>query len=181
MVIITTYELFVNPDGKIICQSHEVAVCPQCQSMLKHRDCRQRVMQREGGDKTWIQINRLYCGKCRRLHTELPDCLVPFKHYASEIIEGVLDDVVTSDDEDSEDYPCDMTMSRWKDWFEINRLFIEGYIRNIGYSIFNEGIEFLKSSENKFDTIRMLGKYWLAIIIRLIYNNGAVLAAEPPP
>ena len=74
-----------------------------------------------------------------------------------------------------------MTMSRWKDWFEINRLFIEGYIRNIGYSIFNEGIEFLKSSENKFDTIRMLGKYWLAIIIRLIYNNGAVLAAEPPP
>ena len=107
--------------------------------------------------------------------------VVPFKHYASEIIEGVLDDVVTSDDEDSEDYPCDMTMSRWKDWFEINRLFIEGYIRNIGYSIFNEGIEFLKSSENKFDTIRMLGKYWLAIIIRLIYNNGAVLAAEPPP
>ena len=181
MVIITNYELFVNPDGKIICQSHEVAVCPQYQSMLKHRDCRQRVMKREGCDKTWIQINRLYCSKCRRLHTELPDCLVPFKHYASEIIEGVLDDVVTSDDEDSEDYPCDMTMSRWKDWFEINRLFIEGYIRNIGYSIFNEGIEFLKSSENKFDTIRMLGKYWLAIIIRLIYNNGAVLAAEPPP
>ena len=36
-------------------------------------------------------IRRLKCSNCGRLHRELPDCLVPYKHYASEVISGVLD------------------------------------------------------------------------------------------
>ena len=35
----------------------------------------------------------------------LPDILTPFKHYNEETILGVLDDIVTPDDEDSETYP----------------------------------------------------------------------------
>lgn len=181
MVIITNYELVVNLDGEIICQSHEAATCPHCQSALKHRDCRLRVIKFEGGEKAWILINRLYCSKCHMLHTELPDCLVPYKHYASEIIEGVLDDIVTSEDEDSEDYPCDMTMQRWKKWIEINKEYIEGCIRRIRHNIFSEEFSLLKSLSGCFDAIRSNGKYWLAIIVRLIYNNGDTLATESPP
>ena len=35
----------------------------------------------------------------------LPDILTPFNHYNEETISGVLDDIVTPDDEDSETYP----------------------------------------------------------------------------
>ena len=58
-------------------------------------------------------IRRLKCSSCGKLHRELPDCLVPYKHYASEVISGVLDGIVTPEDDDSADYPCEMTMLRW--------------------------------------------------------------------
>lgn len=50
-------------------------------------------------------ICRLKCSSCGRLHRELPDCLVPYKHYASEVISSVLDGMVTPEDDDSADYP----------------------------------------------------------------------------
>ncbi len=40
----------------------------------------------------------------------------PHKHYASEVIENVVDEVVTPDDEITEDYPCVATIDRWKKW-----------------------------------------------------------------
>lgn len=66
--------------------------------------------------------------KCR---SALPDCLVPYKHYASELIVGVLDDVVTPDDADTEDYPCEATMYRWKHWLMVNYLNMGDYLKSI--------------------------------------------------
>jgi hypothetical protein len=40
----------------------------------------------------------------------LPDILTPFKHYNEETISGVLDGIVTPEDEDSETYPSEDTM-----------------------------------------------------------------------
>jgi len=40
----------------------------------------------------------------------LPDILTPFKHYNEETISGVLDGIVTPEDEDSETYPPEDTM-----------------------------------------------------------------------
>ena len=40
----------------------------------------------------------------------LPDILTPFKHYNEETISGVLDDIVTPEDEDSETCPSEDTM-----------------------------------------------------------------------
>nr|WP_281243565.1 DUF6431 domain-containing protein [Evansella caseinilytica] len=42
--------------------------------------------ERSGGTKTY-NIRRLRCEHCRRIHHELPDCLVPYKRYESECIE----------------------------------------------------------------------------------------------
>ena len=84
---------------QIICEVLETSVCPVCQGTLKPRDTRLRIWCEEGHDVFRIKV-------CR-LHTELPDCLSPYKHYTSETIEGVLDGVVTPHDETSESYPCE--------------------------------------------------------------------------
>ena len=59
--------------------------------------------------KEYLMIRRLRCTECHRHHNELPDCLVPHKHYEAEVISGVLDGIVTSEDADSEDlsFPAD--------------------------------------------------------------------------
>ena len=83
---------------------------------MKYRDTRLRHIRREGGVKLWGRIRRLFCKNCHRLHNELPTNLSPHKHYEVEVIEGVVDGVITQDDLESEDYPCARTMERWKLW-----------------------------------------------------------------
>lgn len=39
----------------------------------------------------------------------LPDILTPFKHYNEETISGVLDEIVTPEDAESETYPSEVT------------------------------------------------------------------------
>ena len=46
--------------------------------------------------------------------------MLPYKHYDSEVISGVLEKVVTPDDLDSEDYPCAATMLLWIRWIQKN-------------------------------------------------------------
>ena len=65
----------------------------------------------------------------------LPDILTPFKHYNEETISGVLDGIVTPEDEDSETCPSEDTMIRWHHWFIINEFNIEGHIKSIGYRL----------------------------------------------
>lgn len=49
----------------------------------------------EGRERRIYIICRLKCHQCGRFHRELPDCLAPFKHYATEVISGALDGIVT--------------------------------------------------------------------------------------
>lgn len=124
-----------------------------------------------------LQIERLMCTNegCRRLHNALPDCLVPYKHYASEVISGVLDNVVSPDDTDTEDYPCESTMLRWKHWLMMNHLRIDGYLKSIGHRIlgFHQGL--LESRISLLEKIRLSNEWWLEAILRMIYNSGGFL------
>ena len=90
--------------------------CPECRSPLVHRDYKKRIMRSEGGETKFIHIERLKCTRCARLHNALPDFLVPYKHYAAEVVSGVIEGVITSDDLDDEDYPCEATMRHWHHW-----------------------------------------------------------------
>ena len=83
-------------------ESSAISYCPVCGELLSYRDSCERIMRLEGGDRQRFLIRRLKCSNCGKLHRELPDCLVPYKHYASEVISGVLDGVVTPEDDDSE-------------------------------------------------------------------------------
>ncbi len=151
--------------------------CPHCGGELKYRDSRPRIHCREGGTKEWIIIRRLKCHECGELHSELPDCLVPYKHYDSEIIAGVIDGIVTPDDADSEDYPCEETIKRWLQWYRENKERAEGYLRNTIYRLLDYKDDILKSGVPLLSAIKDLDvrPHWLGYILRAIYNSGGYL------
>lgn len=100
-----TYRLYYRGKNKLL--------CPTCRTDLVYRDTKKRVMKLEGGNKKYLKIPRMRCPKCGRYHTILPDCLQKNKHYASEVIQGVQEGIITPDDEDSADYPSISSMWRW--------------------------------------------------------------------
>lgn len=180
MIIISQYSLSVNLLGEYFLESEENHItCPCCNGELHMRDHRYRIWKREGGEKRFIRIRRLQCTQCKRIHCELPDFLVPYKHYETEVIEGVLDGVITEDDPDSEDEngaqrPCDTTMKRWRQWLQRNLNQIEGFLRSVGIIILK--LRFTNTSESLFHTIRDTYDDWLGIVCRIIYNSaGAML------
>ena len=183
MSTISNYPADFNLFGKWECKRDESPTCPHCQSPMKYRDRRPRHFRKEGGVKYWGVVRRYYCKECKRLHTELPANVSPYKHYEVDVIEGVVDGVVTQDDLESEDYPCAKTMERWKAWIEHNRTFIEGHIRSVGFQILSLGISFLKTQENILDTLRIVCSvreiHWLTIVNRIVYNTGTSLDPWP--
>ena len=61
-----------------------------------------------------MRLRRLRCVKCGTFHRALPEVLFPYKQYEAEVIRGVLEGLITCETIDFEDYPCEMTMERWK-------------------------------------------------------------------
>ena len=70
----------------------------------------------------WIYIQRKRCQRCGAIHRELPECVFPYKQYDAEIIRGVVDGHITTDTIGYEDYPCEITMIRWKSSHELQLL-----------------------------------------------------------
>ena len=106
----------------------------------------------------------------------LPDMLVPYKHYREETVSGVLDGIVSPDDEDSENYPSEQTMVRWHHWFMANRLNIEGQMKSIGYRLLGFNEELLKSGISLLLHMRSsIPDAWLKTVLRYIYNSGNTL------
>lgn len=138
---------------------------------MAYRDCRKRIMRREGGRKDWICVRRFRCQKCGSYHVELPDCLLPYKHYQTEVVSGVLDETVTSDDLGYENYPSFMTMLRWLQWFRQNLENMKGYLRQVFRRIRCQSAPF--SIEQFRDTV----PNWLGAVMRIIYNSGGKVPA----
>ncbi len=106
----------------------------------------------------------------------LPDFLVHHKHYVTEVISGVLEGIVTPDDEDSEDRPCEDTMKRWHHWLMANELYIDGTLKSVGYRELGFGEDLLKSGTSLLSKLRSSSNNWLEKIMRYIYNSGGSLA-----
>lgn len=162
--------------------SEEDATCPECGSPLRRRDKKLRVQKEAGGGRKWFAINRLKCTNdgCRRLHNELPDCMVPYKHYAAEVIEDVLDEVVGPDDPETENYPCEATMKHWKWWLSRNETNVNGQVRSALHRLLDLEDEFLKSSESLLEELRKrISPGWLATAVRIVWNSGGRLEPRP--
>ncbi len=62
--------------------------CPFCDALLTVIGSRARTRRTPEGTRHVLIIRRLRCPHCRRIHHELPDCLVPFKRYDAEALES---------------------------------------------------------------------------------------------
>lgn len=89
-------------------------VCPECGGELKGYDTVKRWKKTTDGKRILVYIPRKRCKKCNKLHRELPDDLVKFKQYEKEVIDGVREGLITPDTLGYQDFPCELTMKRWK-------------------------------------------------------------------
>ena len=70
----------------------------------------------EGGKIRWKKVDRFFCTECGSIHRG--SCLRIYfshKHYEANIIRGFISGQITMFDIEYEDYPCEMTISRWKE------------------------------------------------------------------
>jgi len=123
MVNIVTYRLVLQGVFLFVI-SNEASVCPDCGGALSVRSWRARIVIDSTGAKVIYQIRRLYCGPCRRLHHELPDCIVPYKRHCAETIEKAIND--------EPDAPVDdRAIRRIKQWWSA----VLPYFRNVLQSL----------------------------------------------
>lgn len=92
----------------------DVSACPKCGGNLKYYGMVSRIVRTKGRVTTWVNIRRLRCDKCGAFHREIPRFIFPYKQYEAEVIIGVIDSLITCETLGYEDYPCEMTMIRWK-------------------------------------------------------------------
>ena len=110
----------------------------------------------------------------------MPDCLFPYKHYGTELIEDVVDEVRTADDLETEDYPCEKTMNHWKWWLTHNEANINGQMKSVLVHLMDLDMEFLKSTDSLLEGLReRISPGWLSVVARFIYNSGGRI--EPCP
>ena len=88
--------------------------CPKCGNELTYYDTVRRVLLSKYRVSRKLYIRRLHCVGCGSYHRELPPYIFLHKWYDGEIIQGVLDGIITSDTLGFEDYPCEETMKTWK-------------------------------------------------------------------
>ena len=111
MVIIEKYSKEISTERFIIIKAAEVCDCPICGGELRVRDSKKRRVINQAGNEEIYRLRRLKCKDCGTMHTEIPDCIVPYKHYAAEVIEAELLEL-------REDCPADnITSWRWRSVF----------------------------------------------------------------
>lgn len=116
------------------------------------------------------------CTDCKKIHRQLADFMVPYKQYTGEVIEDVIDGVVSEDD--PIDYPCETTMKHWRWWARFNEPQIEGQIRSSAYRFLDFTEQFLKSCEYLLKELkRRISPGWLSAVCRFIYNSGGRLSS----
>lgn len=89
------------------------SICPLCGGELKYFDKTSRITRTKYRKTEWRYIRRLKCLRCGALHRELPDDIYEYKQYEADIIDGVIEGLITSDTLGFEDYPCEQTMVHW--------------------------------------------------------------------
>lgn len=88
--------------------------CPRCGGKLRKNGTVKRVVRTKRRESEWITVQRYQCKICGFTFRDLPENVERFKQYEKELIEGVQEGLIDSDILGYEDYPCEMTMRRWR-------------------------------------------------------------------
>lgn len=85
MIVSKNYKIR-EQNGMYYIVPSSVPGCPQCGGIMKIRDSKKRkVILADGTVETFV-LRRYKCTVCGRVHLELPDIMIPHKHYARSAI-----------------------------------------------------------------------------------------------
>jgi hypothetical protein len=171
MVIVHDYWLDDKAaEGIFYVRSNETQMCPICGSVLSVSGSRKRGMLEECGGKKILRIRRLWCDRCRRIHHELPDIIVPYKRYGQEAIENILSDRK----QHSTTCPCELsTVKRIKLWFFLVREYYESTLKSLkAYWEEDEEITAMISRILPLSEYHRHAAGWLKVLVRLLVNSN---------
>ncbi|HQA08641.1 MAG TPA: DUF6431 domain-containing protein [Syntrophomonadaceae bacterium] len=107
-------------------RSLEQIPCPCCRGGLKVIGSRKRSCINTHGNKIVLSIRRLRCADCKRIHHELPDILVPYKHHVRESIETTI-----TEERQMSVIADESTLKRWQNWFFERADYFQGCLTSI--------------------------------------------------
>lgn len=88
--------------------------------------------------------------------------------------------MVSEEDMETEDYPCEGTMKHWRWWLRMNEKNMEGQIRAAAHRFLDMDGRFLKSGSSLLGELReRISPGWFKAAVRAIYNSGGRI--EPYP
>ena len=174
MIIVPKFELKYNEEkGIYTIISLTPSKCPLCGGTVYHRDHKGRKVKRLSGVVWRFSLRRLLCDNCKKLHTEIPDIIQPYKHYDSETIQSVLDGGEKAKDCIADD----STISRWKADFSKSEPDIEQRLVSVNAQATDESAPLLPPGLT-FAAIRATIKRWLAFVMLLLINAGYKLCTR---
>ena len=94
MIILENYEVLIK-NGAYYIKAKESRSCPRCGGNMYVRDSKCRQVISATGEEIIFRLRRLKCRKCKTIHLELPDLLIPYKHYSRDAIEKALSGALT--------------------------------------------------------------------------------------
>ncbi len=150
----------------------EAVPSPCCGEELKIIGSRKRTLISEGGEICVLVVRRLRCVQCRKIHHELPDCVVPYKRYESACIEQVVSEPKVSSSVAADD----ATLRRWKNWFQGICTYLLGCLTSIAIRFHQDPVENLSVPSQSAH--HRIGHYvgdafgWLARIVRPVVNSN---------
>lgn len=150
-------------------RSAEIHYCPVCENELYVIGSRTRKGRKSTGESASYVIRRLRCTTCQRIHHELPDLFVPYKHYESSCLEEAL-----SQGDLSEAGAEDSTLFRWRLWFAQMWLYWIGCLQSIATRF---GLYVEESSVSSQSALHQIGRFvghhkgWLRRLVRRIVNS----------
>lgn len=148
----------------------EVVPSPCCGEKCNIIGSRKRIYIEATGEKKELRIRRLRCSNCRRIHHELPDFLVPHKHYESACVEQTLTEEPVAFDVAADN----ATLQRWKAWFRDHHAYWLGCLASITLRFHQAPVKApsnpSQTAHHTFGQIVGEAPGWLARIVRPIAN-----------
>jgi uncharacterized protein YbaR (Trm112 family) len=166
MVIVSLFKLNRNElSGVFTITAEEIVCCPLCNGELFYRDSRLRMLKDFLGEVSHFFVRRLRCSVCKKLHTELPSIIQPYRHYDSNAIQSVLDGNEAGCAADNS------TIRRWKTEFDFTESDINQRLTSVYAQMTAETVP-IKSTSNILDVIKTKCEHWLAFVMALLINSG---------
>jgi len=174
MLIVSSYKIKHNAEtGLISIISDAVARCPLCGGELCYKDSRVRKVKDYLGEVLRYLLRRLRCTVCKKLHTELPDTIQPYKHYDSHAIQMAID----GDEQASAIAADGSTIKRWKSSFEKAAGDIEQRLSSV-YAVESDKSAPIVREGHTLGGIKSKVPRWLAFVMALLINAGNKLLTQ---